>query len=105
LNVIEDLADEPWIGDIGNDTKLSTAEEAECNVDSEHTLQWSVTRRCAQVSGAMGISMLSVGGCADLFCRVAGAAVVSLCFRRCPALACVGTIALRMGELGAKTPW
>ena len=39
LNVIEDLADELWIGDIGNDTKLSTAEGAECYVDSEHTLQ------------------------------------------------------------------
>jgi hypothetical protein len=67
LNVIEDLADELWIGDIGNDTKLSTTEGAECYVDSEHTLQWSVTRCCAQVSGAMGVSMLSVGGCAGLF--------------------------------------
>jgi hypothetical protein len=61
--------------------------------------------RCAQVSGAMGVSMLSVGGCVGLFCRVAGAAVGSLFFRRCPAPACVGTIAQRIGELGAKTPW
>jgi hypothetical protein len=39
MDVIEDLADELWIGDIGNDTKPPAAERAECDIDFEHTLQ------------------------------------------------------------------
>jgi hypothetical protein len=60
-------------------------------------------KRWAQVSGAVGVSLLLMGGSTGPLCRVAGAAVGPLCFRRCRRHAVVGTMAWRMGELGAKT--
>ena len=62
-------------------------------------------KRCAQVRGAVGGSMRSVEGSAGCCCWVADAVAESLSFLRWRALAGVDTIARRMGELGAKTPW
>jgi hypothetical protein len=61
--------------------------------------------RCAQVSGAAGGSLQSLRESVGEHCRVAGTAAESLRFLRWRAFAGVGTIARRMGELGAKTPW
>jgi hypothetical protein len=61
--------------------------------------------RCAQVSGAVGGSMPSPRESVEEHSRVAGGEAVSLSFLHRRALAGVGTIAPRMGELGAKTPW
>jgi hypothetical protein len=68
--VVENLADQVWIGDIGDDPQLPSLRD-------------------------------SVGA----HCGAAGAAADSLSFLRRRALAGVGTIAPRMGELGAKMPW
>jgi hypothetical protein len=35
LDVVEDFADEVWIGDIGDDAQLSAAERAEGDIDFE----------------------------------------------------------------------
>jgi len=39
MDVLEDLADELWIGDIGDDPQLSAAERAEGDVYVEDALQ------------------------------------------------------------------
>ena len=39
MNVVENLADEVWIGDIGNHAKLAAAMRAEADVDLKNALQ------------------------------------------------------------------
>jgi len=59
--------------------------------------------RWAQVSGAVGGSLQSLRNFVDEHGRVGGAAAESSSFLRRRARAGVGTIARRIGELGAKT--
>jgi hypothetical protein len=61
--------------------------------------------RCAQVSGEVSGSLQSLRDSVGEHSRVAGTAAESLRFLLRRALAGIGTIARRMGELGAKTPW
>ena len=105
MDVVEDLADEVWIGNVTDDAKLPATEGADGDVDFKDALQCYVTRRCAQVSGGVSGSLQSLRDSLGEHCRVAGTAAGSLCLLRWRALVGVGTIARRIGELGAKTPW
>jgi hypothetical protein len=60
VDVVEDLADEVWIGDVCDDPALPATERAEGDIDVKDALRRYVTRRCAHVSGAVGGSVLSV---------------------------------------------
>lgn len=73
----------------------------------QRVMSMSKTRfnRCAQVSGAVGGLLQSLCESVGEAGPVAGTGPESLHFLRRRALAGVGTIAARMGELGAKTPW
>ena len=62
-------------------------------------------RRCAQGSGAVSGSLQSLRVAVDEHGWVSGAAADPSSFLRRRALAGLGTIARRMGEPGAKTPW
>jgi hypothetical protein len=54
LNVLEDLADELWIGDVRDDPQLPAAERAKGDIDFENALQ-----SLRQVSDAVGGSLAS----------------------------------------------
>ena len=107
VDVVEDLADEVGIGDVCDDPQLSAAQRAECDHRCRSRSDRTNTRfnRCAQVSGAVGGSLQSLRNFVDEHGRVGGAAAESSSFLRRRARAGVGTIARRIGEFGAKTPW
>jgi hypothetical protein len=104
LNVIEDRADELWIGDVNHDPQLSAAARAERDIDFEHALEWYVTRRCTQVNGAVDGSLQSPRDAVGWCCRVAGAVAEPLSVLRWRAFAEVGTIAPWFLALDSTSP-
>ncbi len=99
MDVVEDLLDRVWLGDRCDDAQPTTALGTHLNIYFEDPLEWYVTRRSAQESGARGRSVsrsVSTAGARSLLI-----ACLRLFFARRLG---VGTTRLRYLALGASTP-
>jgi hypothetical protein len=97
VDVVDDPVDDVGIGDVPDDPQQSGLRLI--------SISKTRFRRCAQVSGAAGGSLQSFRDSVGELGGIGGAAADSSSFLRRRPFGGVGTIARRMGELGAKTPW
>ena len=100
MDVIENLPDDIRLGDCCDDAQLATAFGTVLNLYFEHSLEWYVTRRSAQESGARGRSV------SRSVSSVGSDSVWVVCLRFLfTRLLGVGTTRLRYLAFGASTPW